>query len=383
MVGYRCVSALLLLLPLIVGESSPAASVETKSYAVEWFSLASYSQQGDCPDGVNPPTREQYPKDLQLLGYSPEQVKQIMDDWVTNDQPRGGFRQPNAENIFRNRGRIDGKPVNAFIYPWAVPDPQLHWVKGRYALGFNLDGKAGPNDFEEPITHEHGIDNQLFRALGCIEQFRGTYKDRPTFWAFFWGSIRESAPAWLLTLSGQNLEADGPVTITFDRASEHLMFDPTGEATADATYRIDPDPRSHHVFQGEIRNGVVSITQPGDLSLLFDPLSFPVFRLKDTHLRLTQSANGNLDGLIGGYQPWNDIYFSLGLGGLAVENMVINDVPADWYLLKKMADADPDPATGQNRAISAAYRLEAVPVFAVPAEPARDAAAGRVHTTGR
>jgi hypothetical protein len=366
----RRLSAALLAAPVIVGPafSATAAAAETRSYVIEWFSLASYSQEGDCPDGVNPPTRVQYSRDLELLGYTPAQIKKVINDWVSNEY--GSVQQAKAENIFRNRGRIDGKPVNAFVYPWAVPDPGLHWVKGKYALGFNLDGKVGPNDFEEPITHEKGIDNQLFRALGCIEQFRGSYDYPPTFWAFFWGSIRESAPAWLLTISGQNLDADGPITVTFDRAIDHLVFDPTGEATADATYRIDAAPRSHHVFKGEIRNGVVSISEPADLVLLFDPLSFPEFRLKDTHLRLNTETNGNLNGLIGGFQPWNDVYFSLATGGLAAENMVINDIPADWYLLKKMADADPDPVTGQNRAISAAYRIEAVPVFAVPAEAA-------------
>jgi hypothetical protein len=112
---------------------------------------------------------------------------------------------------------------------------------------------------------------------------------------------------------------------------------------------------------------VLSIAEPGDLTLLLDTLSFTELRLKQTHLRLNKQQNGDLEGLIGGYQPWNDVYFSFAQGGLAYENMIINDTPGDWYLLKKMADADPDPATGQNTAISAAYRIEAVPVFAVPA----------------
>jgi hypothetical protein len=343
---------------------APQARAETRSYAIEWFSLASYSQDGDCPGGVNPPTRVQYFKSLELLGYSPEQVKRIMADFAVP-----GLKHARAANILRNRGRRDGKPVNGFIYPWTVADPQLQWVHGKYAVGFDLDGKGGPMSFEEPITHETGVDNQLFRALGCIEQFRGTYDYRPTFWAFIWGSMKETTPAWLFSVTGDNLDKDGPVTVTFDRAIEHLVFGPGGEATQDVTYRIDPDPRSHHVFQGAIRNGVLSVAAPGELVLLLDTLSFTELRLKDLHLRLNRQANGNLDGVIGGYQPWNDVYFSLALGGLAAENMIINDIPGDWYLLKKMADAAPDPVTGENTAISAAYRIEAVPVFAVPAAP--------------
>src|SRR5690242_20442428 len=83
------------------------AHAETRSYAIEWFSLASSSQDGDCPGGINPPTRLQYFKSLELLGYSPDEVKQIMADFAVP-----GMKHANAANILRNRGRVDGKPVN-------------------------------------------------------------------------------------------------------------------------------------------------------------------------------------------------------------------------------------------------------------------------------
>jgi len=89
MIRRRCsASAPLLALLLTLGQSlsSATAAAATQSYVIEWFSLASYSQPGDCPDGMNPPTRDQYPKDLQLLGYTPEQITRIMEDWVSNDQ---------------------------------------------------------------------------------------------------------------------------------------------------------------------------------------------------------------------------------------------------------------------------------------------------------
>ena len=37
-----------------------------------------------------------------------------------------------------------------------------------------------------------------------------------------------------------------------------------------------------------------------------------------------------------------------------------------YYLLRNAADANPDPKTGLNRDISAAYFVEAVPAFTVP-----------------
>lgn len=341
-----------------------AASAETQSYVVEWFGLASHSQDGDCPGGVNPPTRVQYATSLALLGKSPQEVDTLMKQLVGEDR----IARARVKEMLRNRGRMDGKPVNAFIYPWTVADPKLKSVVGKFALGFNLDGKISESSFEEPMTKELGIDNELFRALGCVEQFRGSYDHRSTFWAYIWGSMRQSMLAWLITVEGEDLEKDGPVTITFDRALEHVAFNATGEALADKTYRRDPDPRSHRVFRGQIKDRILTITEPGYLSLLVDTLAFPTFVLHDTQLRLKMELTGRLSGLIGGYQPWMDVYIQFAQGGLAYEDMIINDTPGDYYLLKRHADAYPDPITGENTAISAAYRVEAVPVFVVDVE---------------
>ena len=347
---------------LTAGLFATSAAAESRSYAIEWFSLASYSQDGDCPGGVNPPTREQYFKTLELLGYSPDQAKALMVEFA-----KGGIAKAKVDEILRMRGRIDAKPVNGFVFPWAVADPEYHSVAGKYAFGFNLNNTVDAISFEDPVTHERGIKNQLFRALGCVIQFRGSYTYRPTFWEFIWGSMKVTTSAWLFTVTGADLSKDGPVTITFDRAIEHLVFGASGEATADATYRIDPDQRSHHSFKGEIRNGELTITEHSNLSLQLDTLSFIDLQLHNFHMRLSPNKRGNLEGFMGGYQPWADIYFSFAQGGLAYEDMIINDTPGDYYLLKKAADAEPDPKTGQNMAISAAYHIEAVPVFAVPA----------------
>ena len=342
-----------------------AVAMDKRSYVIEWFSQASHSTDGDCPAGINPPTRQQYYESFELLGFEPEEVEEQMKKYA-----QGGMPAANAKNILRMRGRIDGEPVNGFVHPWTVADPNLNSVKSDYALGFNLDGQVSDASFTEPMTNEKGIDNQLFRAMGCIEQFRGTYDHPPTFWAFIWGSMKETTPAWLMTVEGKDLGSDGPVTITFDRALEHITFGPTGNAVSHITYRADPDPRSHHEFAGKIENNVLSITDPGELRLLLDTLSFPEFVLFNAHLRMTIEADGSLKGLIGGYQPLWDYYFGIAQGGLAYEGMIINDAPGIYHSLKRHADGNPDPETGEFTSISAAYRIDAVPAFVVPAEAA-------------
>ena len=341
---------------------SPAHALETRSYVVEWFSQASHSQDGDCPDGINPPTRLQYYESFALLGKSSDEVEELMD---TYDE--GGMPAANVKNMMRLRGRIGETPVNGFVHPWTVADPELTHVVSDHALGFDLDGQTGETSFVEARTQELGVDNQLFRAMGCIEQFRGTYEYRPTFWAFIWGSMKETTPAWLISVSGDDLDADGPVTITFDRAVEHLIFGPTGAVVPDMTYRIDPDPRSHHEFAGHVEDGVLTITKPGELRMLLDTLSFPEFALSNTHMRMDITPEG-LNGLVGGYQPVWDYYFGIANGGLAYENMIINDAPGIYYSLMRHADGNPDPATGEFTSISSAWRIDAVPVFAVSPE---------------
>jgi hypothetical protein len=340
------------------------ARAETRSFVVGWFGQATYSQDGDCAGGVNPDITVQYVRDLAELGYTKHQIAEMGRKGGAAEAPIGSLR-----SLMNSRARVDGKPANPYSHPAAVADPKLHALTGKYAYGFDLDGRADdPKGFEDPETHEHGVDNQLARALGCMPAFRGSLSGRPTYSAWAWGQLKDSQPAWLITLSGGDLGKDGPVTITFDRALEHLRSNVDGSPKADSSYRIDPDPRSHNVLRGHIKDHVISLDEPATLHLLQNPLVAPELTLKRTHMRLALKADGTMSGIIGGYQPWADIYFGFAGGGPAMEVCITGDIPGIYYLLKKNADADPDPKTGQNTSISAAYYLESVPAFVLPAE---------------
>ena len=102
--------------------------------------------------------------------------------------------------------------------------------------------------------------------------------------------------------------------------------------------------------------------------LLQNPLVAPELDLTNFHMRLKLSAEGLSKGFIGGYQPWHAIYFGFAGVGLGGEQQVTGDIPGYYHLMKRYADADPDPKTGQNRRISVTYYIETVPAF-VTAEP--------------
>jgi hypothetical protein len=169
---------------LSIAPISSAAASETKSYVVSTFTNASYSKKGDCQGGVDPDQTEQYKLDLLALGMPADKVQDVMSKYP-------GF---GAMAVIVNRGRVDGKPVNGYTNPASVIDPKLHMVDGHYAYGFNLDGKgaSSPNSFEDPVTHELGVNNQLFRVFGCNKNFRGPPDNAtpPMFYGIEWSTLR-------------------------------------------------------------------------------------------------------------------------------------------------------------------------------------------------
>ncbi len=341
---------------LLVGSALMAAGpalAESRSYVVSNFTLASYSTDGDCSKGINPSVDAQNDLNLLALGYTKEEVEKF------NNAGQGG----GAGQILINRAKVGGKNVSSWVNPASAPDPKLNAVDGKYAFGFNLDGRGAdsPNGFEEPFTKEKGINNQLFRAMGCFTVFRGDEKVKPTAWFSAWDIIRPGMPAWLMTFEGADLSKDGDIKIVFDRALEHAERDAKSEVLRDMTFRLDPNPRAHIELKGRIKDGKIELVEHGEVRAVFgEEMLFPELLLKNTHLRLTMQKDGSLAGYIGGYQPWKDTYSSswYANGG--------SDQVGLYYLLRAAADANPDPKTGLNRDISTAYTLEAVPAFTVP-----------------
>ena len=347
------------------GAIVPPASAESRYFVVSWFAQATYSNDKDCSGGVHPPVEAIYLRYAQQLGVAPEKIALWRKEFMSGEDDR------EIMEFMGMRGRVNGQPVNPYANPASVIDLNLPGLDAKYAYGFNLDGKGAddPNAFEDPETHERGVDHQLYRAFGCVRAFRGSLEGRPTYWAWAWGQLKESQPAWVITVTGQDLRSDGPVTVAFDRALEHLRSNTDGTPRHDMGYRIDQDPRSHNVFRGEIKGGMVTVTEHGNLRLLQNPLVAPELDLRNFHLRLKMSPDGLSKGFIGGYQPWHAIYFGFAGVGLGGEQQVTGDIPALYHLMKRYADADPDPKTGQNRRISVTYYIEAVPAFVAASPP--------------
>jgi hypothetical protein len=342
---------------LATGLTARAAMAETRGFAVSWFYMAAESQNDDCPDGTNPLSEVMARKWLTDMGKSPAEIEAAYKDFPNN-----------MYGAVVMRGKIDGKPVNIYTHPTAIADPNVHTAKGHVAYGFNLDGKDGPDDFVDPQTNEHGVDDKLYRALGCFITARASGGARPTFPAIQWDTTRDQMPAWVLEVSGLEHNADGSfkdgdVKLGVYRATNPIMRNAAGEPQADMTFPVDSDPRMQNVVHATMKDGTLT-TDPFEFYMIQDPFAVSEYHFKQTRIRLTLNADGTAKGVLGGYQPWLPVYTGYALGGPVNELNLSIDAAGIYYALKKMADAYPDQS-GQNQYISSSYWIEAVPAFVV------------------
>ena len=354
-----------------------ARATETKSFVLSYFYPANYYGEDTCPDGLNPLPDVFFKRDLKILGLPQAEVNAMFDkDYkIQNGDPTTRWV---AVAATRGNGRD-----NVYLHPTTVPDAHLKPAVGRYAYGFNLDGKgpSAPNSYEDPETHERGVNNQLFRTIGCIQAYKGYPPPQPPLEAEYrWDASRAVMGAWLISVSASDLNADGDVTVRFETSLDPVIVqDANAHVQSDMTYRVAGHAASVNVLHGKIRNGVI-YTEPIHLSMKCSAYIQPVYDFLEARMRLRIKPDGNLEGVLGGYQPWYDVYWSHAKVGYIDERGFGVDAPALFYALRRYADAYPDPRTHQNTAISTAYMIEAVPAFIARLDDASTARA--VAATG-
>src|SRR5262249_40129131 len=132
---------------------------------------------------------------------------------------------------------------------------------GKYALGINLDGKVSPEDFEGDDGRK-GIDNQLFRVVGCIRNYRleGELGIITTKWR-----AQKAFNRIAFELSGVGrLKNDTLVEIAYYRTLDTLLAGPTGNYLPGGSQRVDTKwgKRFMASTKGRIVDGVLETTQP-------------------------------------------------------------------------------------------------------------------------
>jgi len=352
-----------------------AAQAWTKSYVVEWFESAfhfgapsgtSPDDPGtDCPMGANDLDQR---KELSTSFRTKAQVDTILnpENGLLPLQTSFAFRGSNMENVYEN--------------PTTAPDPGFKEVQGKIAEGFNLDGDESTG-FTSP-TGAKGIDHAYYRAAGCVRRWRGDARTSSTG-KFHNEGMHNGNYTVVFVVSGEGQDPmnDENVTVGIYSSMDKLVKDASGLVAADYTYRVDPKPAFQTVFSARIRDGVLEHKEPFLLKAHDHMQGFddrPGMVLHSANVRLQMQPDGAMQGLIGGYRDWYDLFRNpLGNGGVKVGpgGGTVQGASAErlgrfngvglYYALRRNADGLKDAETGQFRGISTAYRYYLKPAFVV------------------
>jgi hypothetical protein len=264
-------------------------------------------------------------------------------------------------------------------WPGSSKEPYpFHEIQGKTGLGLNLDGKVGPNDFTSP-DGDKGIDNQLYRAIGCIRNYRE--EGETSILTPQWRS-RYVYNAFVIELTDvDSLANDDDVTVTTYRGLDKLISDATGNSyLAGGTQTADMRWGKKFIqkFHGKIVDGQL-ITEAKDLLVPSASIYQPRDGAPDIfyhdmrfQLKLGQEA---AQGFMGGYVDVDSWYtHSNKTRDTAHQAYGNTSGPSMYRALLRLADAYPDPKTGQNTAISSALNVRFTQVFVK--HPEAEVAAG-------
>lgn len=238
-------------------------------------------------------------------------------------------------------------------------------AQGRIAPGLNLDGKVDANDFTN-TDGVKGVDNQLFRALGCLGGWNGDGIPFINFQDTTYLRRHISNRFMFEITEVDDLVNDPEVIVTTYRGLDPLLSDATGEGfIPGGTQRVDA--RFGKIYQARLKGKIVDgvlITEPGDglipNSIAFDTSGHNIVRGMQFHLKLTPER---ASGIIGGYA---DVYSwmlqfktSWGTHHAAYGQVASQSLARAMY---RLADGYPDES-GQNTALSAALDGDYIQVY--------------------
>jgi len=258
--------------------------------------------------------------------------------------------------------------------PTIVEDPPHKTVKGSISYGMNLDGNTDGSATPKTCAHQNfttpdgvaGIDNQMYRLLGCTFGWRDS------------GYVETNANGELIDTSqgvtlieisdvDDNMN-DDDVTVRMFRANDVLPKDAQGKVLPYASYRIHDIPGYGLPAKGRIVDGVLK-TQPIEAYLpYYGNLAHSEIHLKDMRVEIDLHATETrAKGMIAGYRDLDNFWSYFRKGGyLAVTGQF--SCPAMYVAAHELADGYPDPETGECTALSSAYNIEAIPAFIVKPE---------------
>lgn len=266
---------------------------------------------------------------------------------------------------------------NIFVYPETGSDPlPFRDVQGKIAYGVDLDGVGSGEVTPKTCAHENfvgpdgrtGVDNQMYRVLGCQKAMRrGGFYD-----ARFSEEKKMRLIARFLVEIGDvdDLTNDDSVTVSTYKGRDKLVSDAAGNTIPWNSQRVDDrEPRYMRHTKGKIVDGVL-YSEPMDVlfSTATHNLAGETF-IQDMRLELKLSET-HAEGLIVGYHDLRQWWQSYAKQSMSREHVTPVSGPSVYQAALRFADGHKDEATGQCKSISTAYDIKFTRVFVV--HPGKD-----------
>ena len=325
-------------LAILSGGAAKADDAAPKNRSIAYAFTTIYWSMYETKDG-----KEECPQGLNVMGPR-EQFKALFPE---------GTKHTFVDTQMKREAEIWWPDVNN-PDPYPVPE-----AVGKIVPGLNLDGKVKPTDFTSP-DGTPGVDNQMFRAVGCIKNYR---TGGPLF-GYETSYFKMFPPGRVLIelTDVDSLVNDDDVTLTTYRGLDPLVSDASGTAfQPGGTERLDLryGKAFIHTTKGKIVNGVLT-TQPMDWTWPTEMNTADLMKAARFQVKLTPDSG---EGLIGGYADIESIYNSRNRKWTTHFQAYGQQAQASTYnALRKFADGYPDPKTGVFTAISGAYTVKFVQV---------------------
>lgn len=355
--SQRMLSAILLGVALLLFGTSTVQAAEQKTlgFVVTKWNTAMYETlfMDECPEGPNPGNYEIWENSV-----PPE---------VRRNQPLVPFTRLKHVN---QRGK-NGEDV--CVHPTSVDDPPLKVVEGMFSYGIDLDGESNGQATPKSCAHnnfagldgESGIDNQMYRLLGCTQAWRsGGHIETNA------NSHRLSSGLGMILIEVSeidDLQNDDDVKVTFYRGVGSFYLDSAGDVLPYASYQIDHEngiPRYGDVVIGKIVDGVLE-TNSADVEIpLFGNYQYNRQLIQDMQVHMPLgSQEDRLSGMVYGYYGVDQLYSYVRGLLTSFANRHKYSCPGIYVAAHELADGHPDPETGECTTLSSAFKFEAVPAF--------------------
>ena len=317
---------------------------------------------GDCPDGLNLTEEE----------YFPEQ-------WATWMAERIRLRDAGAYLPWDD-ARL---PPDACQDPLVQPDPGYLTLDGPAIVhGLDLDAQVSRVAGGEAASCAHddfeghggvkGIDNQVWRLMGCVRGYRpNDLMDR-----LHEGNvmIKEGGYGLLMEISGMDDPLnDDEIEVQLLSANHPVAVNAVGGLTEHVSYTAHEDARYHNeVAKGKIVNGILT-TEPVDIRIKVKQQTMDnEFWFREARLRGEVQPDGRITGIVGAYWDMENMFSTLNEQWIGKYHQGRNAARSRGFMcagiyhaMPRVADGHPDPETGQCTSISTALHFEAVPAFVI------------------